>query len=259
MIANAGTLRRDIGDFAETAVALDILRTLDLVRFSDGPKMTCIAGIPGCGKTTTTKQYCKDLGRDGIYIDIASGEGTAWNFAKRLAHEWIDYAPSLGRFNTLTEARMTLSSAVGKGSLLVIDEAQHLHQRNNKNGKKTEAFEWARALAEKGEFDLVFCGDMRLPAVLDDIPQLKSRMLRPVIVTEVSRADVAALVEGTPYAIGPAVDALHSVARMAHGLRSVEIAVSAALSSATGKGEHPTLAHLKGAIIDMKLAPKGGK
>lgn len=259
MIAKDGLARRDIGDFAETATALDIERTLDLVRLTEGPKLTYIAGAPGTGKTTAVKRYCKGLGHNAHYIDVACGEGTAWNVAKRIAGAWDHGFGWVSSFNTLAEARMRLLSVMGEGTLLVVDEAQYLHQRNNKNGKKTEAFEWLRALAELGDLDLVFCGDMNLPPVLEEVPQLRSRALRPVIITQVSRADVAAVVDGTPYATEPAVNALHAVARMAGGLRNVNAVVSLALDGARGTGERPTLAHLKAAIFDMKLAPKGVK
>ncbi|WIY26401.1 hypothetical protein [Parasedimentitalea psychrophila] len=108
-----------------------------------------------------------------------------------------------------------------------------------------------------GGFDLVFCGDLQLPNAINAMPQLQSRMLRPVIVKEVSRADVAAVVEGTAFASERAIDALHAVARQKGGLRNVaNVTRIAQLFSGAG---NPTPAHLKAAILDLKLAPRGAK
>ncbi len=253
-IANTGIVGRAPGDWADTETACDILRSLEMVREAEQPAMTMIAGSPGVGKTQAVKQYCSQLGHDGIYIQAARGEGTAWNFAKLLAG--IFGGPQVIKFNTLAEARMLLSRYIGHRRLLVVDEAQYLHQKNGKTNQVGEAFEWLRATADMGKFDVVFCGDLNLISAVNAMPQLQSRMLRPVIVKEACRADVAAIVEGTAFANGKAIDALHHVARMKGGLRNVGNVTRIALLFAGS--DHPTLAHLKAAIIDMKLAPKGG-
>ncbi|MDA7427905.1 AAA family ATPase [Primorskyibacter aestuariivivens] len=252
-IANTGVIRREITDWAETEAARDILRSLDLVRAADRPALTMIAGAPGIGKTTAIKRFCETLGHDAIYIQAARGEGTAWNFAKSLASLWGYAAP---QFNCHAEAREKLAYMIGRGRVLVVDEAQYLDQRNGKTGKCGEAFEWLRATAEQGAFHTVFCGDLDLPRAIATMPQLQSRLLRPVVLKQVSRADVAAMVEGTAFAQPAALDALHAVARLKGGLRNVERVTACALDFA-GR-DAPTLAHVKAAIVDMKLASERG-
>lgn len=143
----------------------------------------------------------------------------------------------------------------GKGRVLVVDEAQYLDQKNRKTGKHGEAFEWVRAAAEQGLFHVVFCGDLNLPRAIAKMPQLQSRLLRPVVIKQTSRADVAALVNGTAFANPAAVDALHAVARLKGGLRNVERVTECALDFAGD--DAPTLAHIKAAIVDMKLSGEG--
>ena len=159
--------------------ARDIQRSLEMVRESDQPAMTMIAGSPGVGKTEAIKRHCAQIGQDAMYIQAAKGEGTAWSFALTLASLWGYSAP---RFNTLAEARLLLSRYIGERRLLMVDEAQYLHQKNGKTGQVGEAFEWIRATADMGRFDVVFCGDLTLVSAINVMPQLQSRMLRPVVI-----------------------------------------------------------------------------
>ncbi|WP_162497351.1 AAA family ATPase [Roseovarius dicentrarchi] len=213
-----------------------------------------IAGAPGIGKSASVKRFCDNLGQQAQYIQAARGEGTAWNFATSMMRLWGGCfgAP---KFNSLAEARFIVARNFGAGCILVVDEAQYLDQKNRKTGQVGEAFEWLRATADEGAFKLVFCGDLNLPGAIRKMPQLQSRIRRPVVVTEATRADVAAIVRGTAFEAPAFLDALHAIARKAGGLRNVEnIATIAQLFAGDGV---PTLAHVKAAIIDMKLAPKG--
>ena len=132
----------------------------------------------------------------------------------------------------------------------MVDEAQYLHQKNVKTGQVGEACEWIRATADMGRFDVVFCGDLTLVSAINVMPQLQSRMLRPVVIKEASHADVAAVVEGTAFANSKAVDSLHYVAHMKGGLRNVRNVTRVAQLFAGS--DLPTLAHLKAAVHDMK-------
>ncbi|WP_457650340.1 AAA family ATPase [Profundibacter sp.] len=252
-IANAGIIRRQVGDWAETETAIDIRRSLEMVWTAERPSMTMISGGPGIGKTTAIQQFCDSLGHDAIYIQAARGEGTAWNFAHALANLWGYAKPT---FNCLSEARDKIAKSIGKPRVLIVDEAQYLHQRNGKTGQTGEAFEWVRATADTGGFDVVFCGDLNLPNAINAMPQLQSRMMRPVVIKQASRADVAAIVEGTAFATEKAIEVLFLIAKMHGGLRNVENVIRLALLFA-GSG-HPRPEHLTAAIADMKLVPKGG-
>ncbi|WP_439570311.1 AAA family ATPase [Roseovarius mucosus] len=216
--------------------------------------MTMIAGAPGIGKSLTVKRFCDQLCGEGVYIQAARGEGTVWNFAHSLANLWGYSKPT---FSCVSEARDRFADYIPAGSILFVDEAQYLNQRNRKNGQVGEAFEWLRATAETGGFKLVFCGDMSLVPVIESMPQLQSRMLRPVIVAKVSRGDVAAMVVNTAFHNEAAIDALHAVARMKGGLRNVENVTR--IAQLFAGGGDPGLDHLKAAIVDMKLSPRGMK
>ena len=149
-IANAGVEPRQIGDWADTETAQDIRRSLDLVQASERPSLTMIAGAPGTGKTSAVRRFCEAQGENALFIQAARGESTAWNFAHALANLWGYAKPT---FNCHFEARDKIANYIGPGYVLVVDEAQYLHQRNLKSGQTGEAFEWLRATAETGGFE----------------------------------------------------------------------------------------------------------
>ena len=103
---------------------------------------------------------------------------------------------------------------------------------------------------------MVFCGDLNLPRAIETMPQLQSLIMRPVVIKQTSRKDVAAVVEGTAFDTPATIDALHAIARLKGGLRNVENVTR--LAQLFVGNASPTPDHLKAAIIDMKLAPKGG-
>jgi hypothetical protein len=82
-------------------------------------------------------------------------------------------------------------------------------------------------------------------------------MRRPVLIEGVKPADVEAIAVAAGFAMPDAIGMLTAVARQKGGLRNVENVLRlAGLFSRDGR---PDLTHLKAAILDMKLAPKGGK
>lgn len=252
-IANTGSATRSLDDFTETQTSKDIWRSLDMVRSINGTAMTMISGAPGVGKTLTVKQFCRSLGHDAIYMQAAKGEGTAWNFAIALAGGWGYHFP---HFNTLAQARQTFTSYIGKGSLVVIDEAQYLNQRNARNGLVGEAYEWFRGVAEDGRFDVVFCGDLTLASAIQSFPQLNSRMRRPIVIKAATENDVKAVAGGSGFESRATIRVLHAVAVLPGGLRNVENVLRTAIAFAGS--EQPNQMHLKAAVVDMKLSPKGG-
>jgi len=141
-LAKVSDRPRRIGDWAETQTARDITRSLEMVTAIDGPGFTMIAGGPGTGKTTAVRRFCEARGHDALYIQAARGEGTVWNFARALSGHWGHAVP---HFNTHAEARFILAQHIGRNTLLVVDEAQYLHQRNRRTGQTGAAFEWLRA------------------------------------------------------------------------------------------------------------------
>lgn len=243
-IANAQSRPRRQGDFVETETARDIYRSLDLVRTLPGPALTIISGAPGVGKTRCLRQFCASEGFDAIFLSIASGEGKPFAAAENLLR--LYNVRAIGK--SLAECRNILVDYIGLGRVLILDDAHFLDQ---------DAAEWVRALAEEGGFDLVLSGGLGLAALVNRVPQLQSRMLRPVIVKSVSRADVAELVAGSSFDHSRGIDTLHAVATLKGGLRNVEKALQLSdLFAGTGVAD---MGHLEAAIADLKLAPKGGK
>ncbi len=212
-----------------------------------------IAGVPGTGKTEAVKNYIDRHRGDCIYMQAVRGEGTPWNFAHSLGSLW-GYAKPVSR--TVQEAREQFAIAIGKNRLLVVDESQYLNQKNRRTGTTGEALEWLRGVADTGGFQVVLCGDLDLLPAVSSMPQLQSRMRRPIVIEGVNPKDVEAMAEGTGFDTRDAVKVLSAVSRLRGGLRNVENVIRLAEMFA-GDGPAQTT-HLKAAITDLKLAPKGG-
>ena len=239
------------GGYIETATAADILLSIDLIRSIEGSALTMIAGAPGVGKTRTLRHYCDAMGDKAVYHTVARGEGNPYNLATVLLGK-REFAQ---RGNDLTTARQFIAGGMGQGRLLVIDEAQYLDQKHKKTSERGMGFEWLRALAEEGDFDLVFCGDLTLALMIEAFPQLQSRMRRPVIIKAVSKVDVAAMASCFGLDSTETITALYHVARHRGGLRNVENVLRMAVLFAGGG--KPDGGHLLSAIMDLNLEPKG--
>jgi DNA transposition AAA+ family ATPase len=250
-IATAASVTRSLGDFAETETVRDIHRSLELIRSMNGAAMTMIAGVPGVGKTTAVKSFCRQLGHDAIYIKAAVGEGTAWNLATTI----MEGFHASNSFNTLSQAHKLVGQYFGQNRFIVVDEAQHLIQRNRRNNITGEAFGWLVDVAEDAGFDLVFCGDLTLPDFVKSTPRMNSRMRRPILIRGVTERDVGAVVSDTGFETPECIRALQAISRLSGGLRNVENVVRIA-SSFAGSDE-PGPEHLRAAIIDMKLDQRG--
>ena len=239
------------GGFVMTETAQDILRSVTLVRQMGGAALTMIAGAPGVGKSQALEHYRRTHGMDCLYIQAVCAEGTPWNFAQSLKRKWRGGVD----FRTVQEARELFAHAIGPNCLLIVDEAQYLNQKNRRTGKSGEAFEWVRGMAETGGFPVVLCGDLTLEATVATMPQLQSRMRRPVVLRRANPKDVHAIAKTEGFHDPSALRALEGVARHRGGLRNVENVMRVARMFAAGAA--PNLTHLKAAIMDMKLAPVG--
>lgn len=241
------------GGFVMTETARDILRSVTLVRQMGGAALTMIAGAPGVGKSEALKHYKTDCDPNCIYIQAVRGEGTPWNFAHSIAEQFGYGAPY---FQTVQEARVHFGRAIGPDCLLIVDEAQYLDQKNRRTGKTGEALEWVRGMAETGGFPVVLCGDLTLATAVCTMPQLQSRMRRPIILKKANAKDVHAIAKAEGFGDPAALRALEGVAGLRGGLRNVENVIRVAYMFAGSNA--PDLSHLKAAIADMKLLPKGG-
>lgn len=243
----------DTGRFVMTTTATDILRTLGLVRNYTGGAVTMIAAAPGMGKTETLLHYRHSAKRTFLTTCVA-GESSPLSLAFGLMRSLDLGEPNNCR---MPAERLRIAEAVGADGMLILDEAQNLVQAYPRGGANYDAFEWLRALAEDGCFSLVFAGDLKLLDVMDRLPQLRSRMRRPVVVRKVPKADVEALAARRGLSDVRAVEALCAVARHHGALRDVANVIDhAALFAGGGQIE---VAHIVAAIEDLKLTPKGGK
>ncbi len=248
-IATTASITRRLGDFAQTETAQDIHRSLELVRSIDDTALTMVAGVPGVGKTTAIKEFCVELGHNAIYLKAAIGEGTAWNLATSIMAGFGGHGRHF--FNTLAQARDMVRLSLGRDRLVVIDEAQHLVQRNRRNNITGEAFGWLVDVAEDGGFDVVFCGDLSLADFVRRTPRMHSRMRRPIVIQQVTESDVRTVASGTGFESRECIRALHAISRLSGGLRNVENVLRIAVGFAGS--EAPNAMHLKAAITDMKL------
>lgn len=237
-LAMAETRPRVRSTFVATETGADIARSLELLRRADGAAFTMISGAPGIGKTWAVQEFCAQMGYDAIYITIGHGEGRPATLGSLV----------LGSFGQRTNGksldliRKTLVQWVGRGRVVVLDEGQYL---------EGSGMEWFRVAAEEGEFKVVLCGDLALAEMVAGIPQLQSRMLRPLTIRAASRADVMAIASDAGVDHQAALDALFGVARLKGGLRNVDNVLKLAglfsADGAIGPGE------IRAAIIDMKL------
>jgi len=244
-IANADFRPRMPGDFAHTEIAQDILRSIELLRHRQEPGVVMIAGVPGAGKTKTLEYFAAQQGHDAFHVEVSSGVGTENGLADLL----LGVFGVQGNCMSLVAKHEILSRYIGHGRVVLLDQCENL---------SAKAASSVASLAAFGGFDLVLCGGLDLQHQINRIGSLRSRVhaSRPVIIKRVSRADVASVVENTAFANDAAVKVLHAVTPIYEGgLRNVEaVLYQAALFAGN---EHPTIEHLKWAIHDLKLAPKG--
>lgn len=239
--------------FVATEAAQHMLLTLNAVAKVQGFAVTMIAAAPGTGKTETLWHYRMQHRRSFVCTAV-SGEGGVWGAARAVMSLFKLGMPN-GR--DLPEARAWIAEAVGPGGLLIWDEAQYLVQRNNRGKDNFDAFEWLRFAAEEGDFGLVFVGDLKLVDAVADLPQLRRRLRRPVVIRRVSKADVRIFARARGLDDPRMIDALAAVAAAHGGLGDVANVIAHARDCAAGTPLD--LSHVLFAIEDLKLAPKGGR
>ncbi|MDT8857164.1 AAA family ATPase [Paracoccaceae bacterium Fryx2] len=243
----------ETGRFVMTETATDILRTLGHVRNLGGEAIGMIAAAPGMGKTETLLHYLHGAKRTFLFTCVA-GEASPFSLAFGLMRSLELGEPNNCR---MPAERLRIAEAIGTDGMLLVDEAQNLVQRYPKGGADYVAFEWLRETARDGCFPLVLCGDLKLLDAREYLPQLRSRIRRPVVVRRVPEADVQALAARRSLTDARIIEALYAVARHHGALRDVANVIDHA--SLFSGGERTELAHVLAAIEDLKLQPKGGK
>ena len=251
--------REKPGGFVMTETAKEIRRSLNLIRSGSEGGLTMIAGAPRIGKTETLLHLRGELREAAVYLRIAKGEGRPWGLAYGIMRAMGMELASDRYFLSggLTQARERLARTLGRDCIVLVDEAQNLHEYDDKTRLMGAGFEWLRALREEGGFALAFCGDMSLAPAITGQPQLWSRMRRPLTLKGVAKGDVALFADRWGVTDRAAVAALEAVARGRGGLRNVVNVLSAAADFAGG--EAPDADSVRAAILAEGLAPKGGR
>lgn len=234
------------GGFVLTDTARDILRSLRLVHEGEDARFTMIAGVPGIGKTRTLAQFAASE-EDVAHITFKRGEGKPSDVSEVLFQRYLHWVNPNGMSLPLRRKTL-LMEAFGRCRTLIADEAQHMD---------ADGIEWLRGLAEEAGVSIAFAGDLKLPDLINPIPQLRSRMLRPITATRASLGDVQALAGAWSVSDAKVVRALKAVADRDGGLRNVVHVLRVAADFADGG--QIAAGHVQAAILDMKLAPKGGK
>lgn len=242
------------GAFVETETARDILRSLELALATAGATM--IAGRPGVGKTSALDRFHADRRGEVLRITATAGMASPWWMATELLKGWgVDPRRDGGGLETAFAQLARYVPANGYRMILV-DEAQYLDQRSRR-ADQGAGFEWLRGLTEKAGIALALAGDLALSGGIERFPQLRSRMVRPVVIDRVTPRDVAGV--AASYGVtGPIeMKALMAVARKAGALRNVGNVLKLAsifAGRASIGGEH-----IAAAILDLKLAPRGSQ
>lgn len=246
-ITNADFRPRRPGDFVRTETAVDILRTLDLLRHRAEAGVAMIAGAPGTGKSKALEYFSAEIGYDAFTVNVIEGTGTEHGIADLL----LSVFGGQGNGMSLVVKHERLRRFIGEGRIVLLDRAENLSSR---------AAASVTSLALDTGFSLVLCGGLDLQHQVGKVASLRGRVhsSRPVIINRVTRPDVASLVEGTAFATEPAINALHAVSQVFDGgLHNVKAAMHQAVLFAGH--ERPTSEHLAWAIRDLKLAPKGAQ
>lgn len=243
----------ETGRFVMTETATDILRTLGLLRGQHGGAITMIAAAPGMGKTETLLHYLQSAKR-AFLVTCVAGEASPLNLAFSVMRSLDLGEPNNCR---MPAERLRIAETIGPEGMLIMDEAQNLVQRHPRGGANYDALEWLRALSEDGCFSLVLSGDLKLLDAMGHLPQLRSRMRRPVVVKWVPQPDVEALAARRGLTDARVIDALFAVARQHGALRDVANVIDHA--GIFARGGTIDLPHVMAAIADLKLQPKGGK
>ena len=240
--------------FIRTDTAQEILATLNYMKSFNRGVASMISGVPGIGKTETLVHYERENPETALLISILKGEGNVSHVSTQILNLFY---PHKGHDNNITMRRRQIMEYIGKGSILLVDEAQNLFQRNKASCTKGALFGWLVAASEEGEFDLVFCGDLTLSSIMSEFPHLQTRMKRPRLIHTASVGDVAKLAADHGFTDKVGADLLTTISKINGGLRNVDNVLRMAAIFA-GK-EKLTAAHLKAAIQDLKMQTLGGK
>lgn len=234
-----------------TETATNILRSVKLVADEPGT-LTMVAGIPGVGKSETLLRYVQN-NPEAIKLDIVAGEGKIWDLATSFMELFDMGTPNNRR---MREERQRITEAIGADRVVIFDEAQYLANYNPRGGFNFDAYEWVRAMAEEGSFSVVFCGDLSLADTIGSVPQLRRRMVRPVVIRSVPKGDVVTFAEARGVTDATITDTLAAIAKRHGGLADVKRTLDHAAQRAGDR--RIAASDVKAALQYLGLSTQGG-
>ncbi|MTD33059.1 AAA family ATPase [Paludibacterium sp. dN 18-1] len=168
--------------FPPFVAALDAIEShLTLFRESGLVQNLLVLGESGTGKSSLcrwlTNKYPKVIATDRdilpvLFVSIPPG-GTVPNLAESILAALGDPDPSQGK-NSVKTARIVKLCAQCKVELLLLDEAQHLHDRGQA-GTHYYVADWLKSLLDALQIPAVFLGLPRLETLLQVNEQLRRR------------------------------------------------------------------------------------
>lgn len=229
--------------FAMTPIAEQILSSLHMVQGQRDPAATMIAGAPGVGKTATIRHFAATNSNVWL-ITAVNGAGRPIDLVKALARELRLGLVGLGVSDTVAKIE---EATARTGGVFIVDEAQHLSKA---------ALDTARGIYEQCSIHLALCGDLTLVPKTDAMPQLNSRLLRPVVISRVSAEDVAIVAAQFGVTDPVSVGRLCDLAAKNGRLRRVEKVLRLAAASMDSDGA-PDLEAIEFAIAYLQNQERG--
>lgn len=237
-----------LGSFVQTETAIDIRRTLNMVNSAIGGEMALIAGLPGTGKSRAVFDFKAETPGSIVY-KVTAAEGGAFCAAQELMHILGMGEPNA---RTLAAERRRIGERIGAGSMLLIDEAQYLVQRNTRGADSWLALEWFRSMADDCGVNVVLIGDLFLLGMETNLPQLWGRVSanRPVIIRETTKGDVTAIAASFSIQDATSLQVLRSVSKRG-GIR--QVANCCRHAWAISGGRQPRAEDIGAAVEDLKI------
>lgn len=226
-----------------TEGARDILRSLHLIHEGNGARFTLISGLPVCGKTMSLKQFSANESNLD-HIAFKSGENKPSDVSEVHFRHFLPWENPNGRSIPLRRERLMNHIAANQWRARhtsLADEAQHL---------SAGGVAWLRGLAEETGTFIAFAGDIHPSVPIEPIPQLRSRMIRQVVMKGLPGADISTMAALWGVSDNDVLSALHAAAKQHGALRNISHVLSLALDFAGGSiiSRH----HLCAAIVDLK-------